>query len=262
MMIVYCKIYIAAQRVVEAEARATTGLHVNKAVTSAINNTDAISLANNTNRDQVNQVAHTGNKNTHKSSSVSAITSLSISNYLRGSSGAVVMNNNTANTGNSAAVSISANATDQSQETPTSTPISSSRTSSVMRERKASITLGVIMTAFTVCWLPFFSIAILRPFFKVVDRIPRPYVLLTLWLGYSNSFLNPIIYVTFHHDFRNAFKHLLCFRWSTINEHIRKEEYKSQYGETHYHENIRKMRNQQQQQQQQQLLSKTINQLA
>lgn len=120
----------------------------------------------------------------------------------------------------------------------------------IMKERKASITLGVIMSAFTICWLPFFIIALLRPFSEAVNNLPRTFVLLTLWLGYANSLLNPIIYVTFHHDFRNAFKHLLCLRCMTINEHIRKDEYKSQYGETHYQENIRK---------QQQLLSKKTN---
>lgn len=116
---------------------------------------------------------------------------------------------------------------------------------SVMKERKASITLGVIMSAFTICWLPFFIIALLRPFSELVNNLPRTFVLLTLWLGYANSLLNPIIYVTFHHDFRNAFKHLLCLRCMTINEHIRKDEYKSHYGETHYQENIRRIRDQQ-----------------
>lgn len=113
--------------------------------------------------------------------------------------------------------------------------------SNVNRERKASITLGVIMSAFTICWVPFFIIALLRPFSETVNNLPKTFVLLTLWLGYANSLLNPIIYVTFHHDFRNAFKHLLCLRCMTINEHIRKDEYKAQYGETHYQENIRKM---------------------
>jgi len=139
----------------------------------------------------------------------------------------------------------------------------STKTSSVMRERKASITLGVIMSAFTICWLPFFIIALLRPFSETVDKLPRVYSQLTLWLGYANSLLNPIIYVTFHHDFRNAFKHLLCLRCMTINEHIRKDEYKSQYGDTHYQENKRKLCGQQlpNHQQQQQLLSKKLNQL-
>lgn len=194
-MILYYNIYTAAKKVVEAEQRATTGLHVNMSVTTSSNNTS---------------------------------------------------NNNNINKAD--------------QATPTSTPISSSRTSSVMRERKASITLGVIMSAFTICWLPFFIIALLRPFSEAVNNISRTIVLFTLWLGYANSLLNPIIYVTFHHDFRNAFKHLLCLRCMTINEHIRKDEYKSQYGETHYQENIRKTRTQQQQQHQQ-LLAKKANQL-
>lgn len=87
------------------------------------------------------------------------------------------------------------------------------------------------MSAFTICWLPFFLIALMRPFSETINNLPRTFVLLTLWLGYINSLLNPIIYVTFHHDFRNSFKHLLCLRCMTINEHIRKDEYKSQYGE-------------------------------
>lgn len=84
-----------------------------------------------------------------------------------------------------------------------------------MRERKASITLGVIMGAFAICWLPFFIIALVRPWSQTVNNIPRAFVLVTLWLGYANSMLNPIIYVTFHRDFRNAFKQLLC---STSNK--------------------------------------------
>lgn len=119
-------------------------------------------------------------------------------------------------------------------------PPQPSLTSSVMKERKASITLGIIMSAFTICWLPFFIIALLRPFSETVDKLPRTFDLLTLWLGYANSLLNPIIYVTFHHDFRNAFKHLLCLRCMTINEHIRKDEFKSQYGETQHQESKRK----------------------
>lgn len=79
-----------------------------------------------------------------------------------------------------------------------------------VRERKASITLGIILTAFTACWLPFFALALVRP----LGGTPLPDAAhsFALWLGYANSALNPVIYVTFHHDFRRAFRDLLCLR--------------------------------------------------
>ena len=104
--------------------------------------------------------------------------------------------------------------------------------SSALRERKASITLGVIMTAFTVCWLPFFILALLRPFSHSVYNIPGWIVSFALWLGYANSMLNPIIYVTFHQDFRKAFRYLLCFQCATMGTRLREEAYQSQYGPT------------------------------
>lgn len=104
------------------------------------------------------------------------------------------------------------------------------RSSSDLRERKASVTLGVIMTAFTVCWLPFFILALLRPFSESVYSVPDWIVSLALWLGYANSTLNPVIYVTFHQDFRQAFRYLLCCQCSTMGTRLRQEAYQSQFG--------------------------------
>ncbi len=106
------------------------------------------------------------------------------------------------------------------------------RSSSDLRERKASVTLGVIMTAFTVCWLPFFILAVLRPFSQSVYSIPPWIVSFALWLGYANSMLNPIIYVTFHQDFRKAFRYLLCFQCASLGTRLREEAFQSQYGQT------------------------------
>lgn len=106
--------------------------------------------------------------------------------------------------------------------------------SSDLRERKASVTLGVIMTAFTVCWLPFFILALLRPFSTSASRIPGWIVSFALWLGYANSMINPIIYVTFHQDFRKAFRYLLCLQCATMGTRLREEAYQSQYGCTSY----------------------------
>lgn len=238
MIVLYLKIYRAAKRVVEDEKRATVGLQ--------INNNLGNHNGNNSN-----------NNNTNINNNNNTITNI----------GNNINRNNVSIDLTSTDISHNQHQQHKSATTPTQ--------SSAMKERKASITLGVIMSAFTICWLPFFIIAILRPFSSTVDSLPRVYVLLALWLGYANSLLNPIIYVTFHHDFRNAFKHLLCLRCMTINEHIRKDKYKSQYGETHYHEKTKRksqlnnsfdnhyqnqhhlqqyQHNQQQQQQQQQLL--------
>lgn len=101
------------------------------------------------------------------------------------------------------------------------------RRSTMMRERKASITLGIIMSAFTVCWLPFFILALLEPLAGYV--MPKEVQSFTLWLGYANSMLNPIIYVTFHQDFRRAFKELLRCHCSTLNSRLRDDYYLRTY---------------------------------
>ncbi|XP_012547038.1 5-hydroxytryptamine receptor 1 [Bombyx mori] len=102
------------------------------------------------------------------------------------------------------------------------------------KERKASTTLGIIMSAFIVCWLPFFVLALLRPFLNE-DAIPDAVSALFLWLGYLNSLLNPIIYATLNRDFRKPFQEILFFRCSNLNHMMREEFYHSQYGDPdHY----------------------------
>ncbi|XP_050684559.1 5-hydroxytryptamine receptor 1-like isoform X2 [Leptidea sinapis] len=103
------------------------------------------------------------------------------------------------------------------------------------KERKASTTLGIIMSAFIICWLPFFVLAIVRPFVSE-DTIPDAVSALFLWLGYINSLLNPIIYATLNRDFRKPFQEILFFRCSNLNHMMREEFYHSQYGgpEPHY----------------------------
>lgn len=97
-------------------------------------------------------------------------------------------------------------------------------------ERKASTTLGIIMSAFIVCWLPFFILALVRPFLKehVLIKTLSP---IFLWLGYLNSMLNPIIYATLNKDFRMPFREMLCFRCSRMNVMMRKDVYRDLYGE-------------------------------
>jgi hypothetical protein len=102
------------------------------------------------------------------------------------------------------------------------------------KERKASTTLGIIMSAFVVCWLPFFVLALVRPFVEE-DAIPDAVSGLFLWLGYINSLLNPIIYATLNRDFRKPFQEILFFRCSNLNHMMREEFYHSQYGDPDQH---------------------------
>ncbi|EJY57809.1 AAEL009573-PA, partial [Aedes aegypti] len=96
------------------------------------------------------------------------------------------------------------------------------------KERKASTTLGIIMSAFTVCWLPFFILALVRPFLGEDHHLLSS---LFLWLGYANSLLNPIIYATLNRDFRKPFQEILFFRCSSLNNMMREDFYHSQYGD-------------------------------
>ncbi|KAI9553193.1 hypothetical protein GHT06_021087 [Daphnia sinensis] len=101
------------------------------------------------------------------------------------------------------------------------------------KERKASTTLGIIMSAFTLCWFPFFVLALVRPFMSHQTAslvIPRWLSSLFLWLGYANSFLNPVIYATTNKDFRLPFREILCLRCKSLNSVMREDFYQSQYG--------------------------------
>lgn len=80
------------------------------------------------------------------------------------------------------------------------------------RERKAVITLAIITGCFMLCWLPFFIVALTAPFYDRM-RLSKVGQAIVLWLGYSNSLLNPIIYTIFSPDFRNAFRKILFGRY-------------------------------------------------
>ena len=78
---------------------------------------------------------------------------------------------------------------------------------SMARERKAAKTLAIIVGVFIACWLPFFIANIVDPFCGRCVDVKLMTVL--VWLGFVNSFLNPIIYAQ-NKTFRRAFKNLLC----------------------------------------------------
>lgn len=81
---------------------------------------------------------------------------------------------------------------------------------SAARERKATKTLGIILGAYIVCWLPFFIYTLLLPACQSCFQ-PELFDVFT-WLGYLNSLINPIIYTMSNEDFKQAFHKLVRFK--------------------------------------------------
>jgi len=80
-----------------------------------------------------------------------------------------------------------------------------------LRERKALKTIGIVVLGFIICWMPFFVLYLIEVymsglsgqfFFTLLSEV-------FLWLGYSNSVLNPIIYTMYNGDFRRCFRDLV-----------------------------------------------------
>ena len=91
-------------------------------------------------------------------------------------------------------------------------------------------TEGYISSSLAACWLPFFVLALIKPFCHETECIPHWLGALFLWLGYANSFLNPIIYARFNREFRTPFKEILLLRCRGINTRLRTETYAEQFG--------------------------------
>ncbi|XP_064614234.1 5-hydroxytryptamine receptor 1D-like [Liolophura sinensis] len=82
----------------------------------------------------------------------------------------------------------------------------------IKKEKRTASVLGIITGAFILCWLPFFIVALIKPFCQISCVFPDLMMSLFVWLGYFNSMINPIIYTVFNPNFRLAFRKLLCGR--------------------------------------------------
>lgn len=83
-------------------------------------------------------------------------------------------------------------------------------------EKRITKTLAIIMSCFTICWLPFFIIYIVRAILSNPDDshhvIPEYVMDIFIWLGYLNSSLNPMIYLIVNINFRNSLREIFRCR--------------------------------------------------
>uniref|UniRef100_A0A1I8H6G8 G_PROTEIN_RECEP_F1_2 domain-containing protein n=1 Tax=Macrostomum lignano TaxID=282301 RepID=A0A1I8H6G8_9PLAT len=80
--------------------------------------------------------------------------------------------------------------------------------SSLQKEVKAAKQLGVIMGAFTACFLPYFVLFVVVAFCP--DCVSDSLMLVATWIGYANSTFNPVLYPLCNHAFRRKFRSMLC----------------------------------------------------
>lgn len=108
-----------------------------------------------------------------------------------------------------------ANGLRQAAGTPTTLPAAPTSSSSAVQasETKATVTLGSVVLAFVVCWVPYFVLFAARPFVVTRGGFNVTLELFVLWLGYANSMLNPFLYAFYGSEFRHGFQLVLCRRW-------------------------------------------------
>ncbi|XP_055063791.2 trace amine-associated receptor 13c-like [Misgurnus anguillicaudatus] len=71
-------------------------------------------------------------------------------------------------------------------------------------ESKAALTLGIIVTVYLFCWIPYYSLSLTQN-----TRLTSAIAYFILWMVYINSALNPLIYAIFYPWFRTSVKHIL-----------------------------------------------------
>ncbi len=77
------------------------------------------------------------------------------------------------------------------------------------KEKKAATQLGVIVGAFILCWLPYFTLFMVVAYCGQDKCVNDTVFTVTIWFGYFNSTLNPILYPLCNANFKRAFKRML-----------------------------------------------------
>lgn len=77
------------------------------------------------------------------------------------------------------------------------------------KEIKAAKTLGIVISAFFVCWSPFFVLNLIAICPECYASIRVDIIIAAKWFHYVNSVLNPLIYARMNKDFREGFMRVL-----------------------------------------------------
>ncbi|XP_051541575.1 trace amine-associated receptor 13c-like [Myxocyprinus asiaticus] len=73
-------------------------------------------------------------------------------------------------------------------------------------ESKAAMTLGLIVTVYLICWIPYFILSLSE------NAEMASTTTILLWILYANSGLNPLIYGLFYPWFKLSVKRILTFK--------------------------------------------------
>ena len=85
-----------------------------------------------------------------------------------------------------------------------------SLSSSLQKELKAARQLGLLVGIFTISWLPYFILFLVIAWCQ--NCVSQTIYTTSIWLGYFNSTLNPLIYPLCNIHFRRAFKKIfICY---------------------------------------------------
>ena len=86
------------------------------------------------------------------------------------------------------------------------------RLSDGVRNLKAAKTILLIVSCFTVCWIPHTALSLVGAFCgPCVENVSPEAAIMLLMLAYANSCCNPFIYTYHRRDFRQTFKRILRF---------------------------------------------------